>query len=122
MTTSEVRPVPNGSGPSEVDPRTVGQGRAKAEPEQGGQEQSTRERILDVALELFTEQGFDKTSLRQIADQLGFSKAALYYHFASKGDILIALHMRLHDVGFRALAGVGSGSVDRRTGCPSSTG
>src|SRR5271154_5711535 len=60
------------------------------------QEGSTRERILDVALDLFIEKGFDKTSLREIAEKLGFSKAALYYHFASKDDILLALHQRLH--------------------------
>jgi AcrR family transcriptional regulator len=56
----------------------------------------TRERILDIALELFSEQGYDKTSLREIAEQLGYSKAAVYYHFASKDDILLALHYRLH--------------------------
>jgi AcrR family transcriptional regulator len=66
----------------------------------------TRERILDIALELFTEQGFDKTSLREIADRLGFSKAAIYYHFASKEDILMALHLRLHDFGREALEGM----------------
>jgi AcrR family transcriptional regulator len=64
---------------------------------------STRDRILDIALDLFIEQGFDKTSLREIADQLGFSKAAIYYHFASKDDILMALHMRLHEFGERAV-------------------
>jgi AcrR family transcriptional regulator len=63
-----------------------------------GEEQlkSTHERILDVALDLFLEKGYDKTSLREIAEQLGFSKAALYYHFASKDDIFMALHYRLH--------------------------
>jgi AcrR family transcriptional regulator len=60
---------------------------------------STRERILDVALELFGAQGYDGTSLRQIAEQLGVTKAALYYHFESKEDILRALHMRLHEFG-----------------------
>ena len=64
---------------------------------------NTRERILDVALDLFTEQGFDGTSLRQIAEQLGVTKAALYYHFTSKDDILLALHMRLHEAGREAL-------------------
>jgi AcrR family transcriptional regulator len=63
----------------------------------------TRDRILDVALDLFTEKGFDKTSLREIASELGFSKAALYYHFASKEDILMALHLRLHEVGHEVL-------------------
>jgi len=59
---------------------------------------ATRERILDVALELFTEQGYDKTSLREIADRLGITKAALYYHFARKEDILLELHLRLHEL------------------------
>ena len=59
-------------------------------------DRSTRERILDVALDLFVEQGYDKTSLREIAEKMGFSKAALYYHFASKADILMGLHMRMH--------------------------
>jgi AcrR family transcriptional regulator len=51
----------------------------------------TRARILDVALELFTEHGFEGTTLQQIADRLGFTKAALYYHFRSKDDLLQAL-------------------------------
>ena len=52
---------------------------------------STRDRILDVAMELFTEQGYEATSLREIAEPLGFTKAALYYHFPSKEEILRAL-------------------------------
>ena len=58
-----------------------------------------RERILDTALELFNEEGYDKTSLREIAERLDVTKAALYYHFKSKADILLALHLRLHDLG-----------------------
>jgi AcrR family transcriptional regulator len=53
--------------------------------------QDTRQRILEVAGELFTDQGYDVTSLREIADRLGFTKAALYYHFQSKDQILLAL-------------------------------
>ncbi len=64
---------------------------------------TTRDRILDVALELFTTQGFDGTSLREIAERLDITKAALYYHFESKEDILLALHMRLHEFGRDAL-------------------
>jgi AcrR family transcriptional regulator len=71
----------------------------------------TRERILDVALDLFTEQGYDGTSLREIAEQLGVTKAALYYHFESKEDILRALHMRLHDFGRDALLKMGEEPV-----------
>ena len=69
----------------------------------------TRERILDVALDLFTRQGFDGTSLRQIAEELGLTKAALYYHFESKDDILLALHMRLHEFGREALVKMEAG-------------
>jgi AcrR family transcriptional regulator len=60
---------------------------------------STKERILDVALELFNAQGYDKTSLREIAERLGITKAALYYHFESKSQILLELHLRLHALG-----------------------
>jgi AcrR family transcriptional regulator len=68
---------------------------------------STRERILDVALDLFIEKGYDKTSLREIAEQLGFTKAALYYHFSNKEDMLMALHLRLHEFGREALQQIG---------------
>ncbi|WP_052849243.1 TetR/AcrR family transcriptional regulator [Streptomyces avicenniae] len=51
----------------------------------------TRQRIQDVALELFAEQGYEKTSLREIAERLGVTKAALYYHFKAKEDIVISL-------------------------------
>jgi AcrR family transcriptional regulator len=71
----------------------------------------TRQRILDVALDLFTEQGYDGTSLREIAERLGVTKAALYYHFESKEDILMALHMRIHAFGREALLLIGEGPV-----------
>jgi len=51
----------------------------------------TRARIQAVAVELFTEQGYDKTSLREIAERLSVTKAALYYHFKSKEDIVASL-------------------------------
>src|ERR1022692_891460 len=47
----------------------------------------TRERIQSVALELFAGQGYEKASRREIAERLGVTKAALYYHFKSKEDI-----------------------------------
>jgi len=58
--------------------------RARGEFPRGG----TRERIQAIALELFAEQGYEKTSLREIAERLGLTKAALYYHFKSKEDIV----------------------------------
>lgn len=78
--------------------------RAAKKAEGSAERKETRERLLDVALELFTEKGYAETSLREIAAELGVSKAALYYHFESKADILMALHMRMHEVSKRALA------------------
>ena len=52
---------------------------------------TTRTTILDVAQRLFTEQGFDGTSLRQIADAVGTTKAAVYYHFPAKEHLLVEL-------------------------------
>jgi AcrR family transcriptional regulator len=52
---------------------------------------NARGQVLDLALDLFAKQGFQKTSLRQIADSLGFTKAALYYYFPAKDDILATL-------------------------------
>jgi AcrR family transcriptional regulator len=51
----------------------------------------TREQILDTALTLFTTQGYDATSLREIADRLKLTKAALYYHFPAKELLLLEL-------------------------------
>jgi AcrR family transcriptional regulator len=48
----------------------------------------TRARIQQVALELFAAQGYERTSLREVAERLGVTKAALYYHFKSKEDIV----------------------------------
>jgi AcrR family transcriptional regulator len=55
---------------------------------QRGRRGDTRARIQQVALELFAEQGYERTSLREIAERLGVTKAALYYHFKSKEDIV----------------------------------
>jgi AcrR family transcriptional regulator len=62
-----------------ADPGRAGGGRPRGD---------TRERIQAVALQLFAEQGYEKTSLREIAERLDVTKAALYYHFKSKEDIV----------------------------------
>ena len=60
-------------------------------PHDARRHSDTRARIQQVALELFAEQGYDKTSLREIAERLDVTKAALYYHFKSKEDIVRSL-------------------------------
>ncbi|MFC9993839.1 TetR/AcrR family transcriptional regulator [Nocardia sp. NPDC127526] len=49
---------------------------------------STRERIQEVALEMFARQGVQRTSLQDIANRLGITKPALYYHFSSRDDLV----------------------------------
>lgn len=51
----------------------------------------TRARILSVALELFAERGYAGTSVRDIAEELGVTKAAVHYHFSAKEQIVPAL-------------------------------
>ena len=51
----------------------------------------TRARIVEVALELITDRGFAATSTREIAERLGVTKAALYYYFRTKDDLLSAI-------------------------------
>ncbi|MGN1412788.1 MAG: TetR/AcrR family transcriptional regulator [Anaerovoracaceae bacterium] len=50
-----------------------------------------KQEILEAALELFSIQGFEATSVSQIADAVGIRKASLYSHFESKQAILDAL-------------------------------
>jgi AcrR family transcriptional regulator len=64
----------------------------------------TRERIQDVARELFKQQGMQRTSLQDIADKLGITKPALYYHFTSREDLVRSIVQPLIDEGERFLA------------------
>lgn len=52
---------------------------------------NTKQEILEAALDLFSVQGFEATSLSQIADAVGIRKASLYSHFKNKQAILDAL-------------------------------
>ena len=57
-------------------------------PTRAEQAQQTRARILAVALRLFAERGYDATSLQDIADEMDLTKAAVYYHYPAKTDLL----------------------------------
>jgi AcrR family transcriptional regulator len=66
----------------------------------------TRERIQQVARELFVTKGVQATSLQDIAAQLGITKAALYYHFASRDDLVRSIIVPMIDDGNAFLARV----------------
>ncbi len=80
---------------------------------------ATRSRILARALTHFSAQGFQGTSLQQVADDLGLTKAALYHHFRSKDALLEAiLEPAFADLEARlvALEGAAPTEASRRRG------
>ena len=56
--------------------------------------QHTRQHILDTALRLFLEQGFEKTTMRTIAAEASMSLGAAYYYFQSKEEIVFAFYQQ----------------------------
>ena len=64
----------------------------------------TRQRIQQVAKELFVAKGVQSTSLQDIADRLGITKPALYYHFASREELVRSIVQPLFDDGERFIA------------------
>jgi TetR/AcrR family transcriptional repressor of nem operon len=75
----------------------------------------TASRILDVAERLVQTRGFNGFSYADVAEELGVSKAALHYHYASKADLGEALVRRYADRFTRGLQEVDARSVDART-------
>jgi AcrR family transcriptional regulator len=51
-----------------------------------------RKRILETAMKLFLREGFEKVTMRRIAQEIEYSPATIYLHFRDKDDILYALH------------------------------
>ena len=62
--------------------------------------EGTKKRILRTALELFAQNGYLGTSMNDIAGQLGFTKAALYKHYASKQEILDKIVERMNKMDY----------------------
>lgn len=57
-----------------------------------------RRRILDAAKTLFLEHGFEKTSIRNIADHIEYSPGTIYLYFKDKNELLLALHTEAFDL------------------------
>lgn len=56
---------------------------------------NTKEKILDTALEMFAENGYSGTNIRELSEKLGLSKAAMYRHFKSKEDLWDCLYNQM---------------------------
>lgn len=57
-----------------------------------------RDEILAAATELFATRGYRATNLGDVAKRLGVTRQALYYHFSSKAEILLAVHLEFFDL------------------------
>lgn len=57
----------------------------------------TRQRILDTALGLFATRGYEKTTMREIASEAGYSLGLAYRYFASKEELVLELYRKLVD-------------------------
>ena len=56
--------------------------------------EETRAKILDTALRLFRERGFDRTTMRDVATEAGVATGAAYYYFRSKEELVMAFYLR----------------------------
>lgn len=65
--------------------------------------EQTREKILNVATDLFFTKGYEETTMQDIIKGMGMSKGAVFYHFKSKEDILKAGIRRHHEIGEKIL-------------------
>jgi AcrR family transcriptional regulator len=70
------------------------------------------DRILETSTTLFAEHGVDKTSMRMIAESLGVTKAALYYHVDNKDDLHHKIHGRVMDSVLEALREIATSDLD----------
>ncbi len=62
--------------------------------------------IMKVAERLFVQQGFEKTSVQEIAEKCGMTKGAFYHHFKTKDQVLEKLLMEHHEEIMKAVGSV----------------
>lgn len=71
------------------------------------EKEEMRQRILTAAQKLFLTKGFEKTSIRNIADAIEYSPSTIYLYFKDKNDLLFALHQMAFEVMINELSNVG---------------
>lgn len=67
------------------------------------EKQEMREMILNEATQMFIEEGYDKTSIRKIADKIEYSPATIYLYFKDKDEIFHAIHDKGFDKFFKVM-------------------
>lgn len=71
-----------------------------------------KRQILDAARSLFLEQGFEKTSIRNIAEVIEYSAGTIYLYFKDKNEILFALHVEAFEALMQAMQAGIMGEAD----------
>ncbi|MCO5260048.1 MAG: TetR/AcrR family transcriptional regulator [Crocinitomicaceae bacterium] len=64
----------------------------KGEDKKTNRKEDVRKLILDAAKKLFVEEGYQSTSMRKIASEIGYSPTAIYLYYKDKGDVVYELH------------------------------
>lgn len=74
--------------------------------------EETRDRILDAALRLFRERGFEQTTMRDVATEAGVATGAAYYYYRSKEDLVMAFYLRTDEEAGEVFAKIIASSKD----------
>ena len=77
------------------------------------------EEVVEVALRLFLERGYDNTPMSLLAKRLGLTKAGIYHHFASKEDLLFLVHQTAMERGLEPVFDAAARETDPSHGCGS---
>lgn len=83
-------------------------------PELTPKAQQTRQHILETALKLFADNGYEKTTMRDIATEAGCSLGLAYRYFASKDDFVMALYWQFHYEWAEEFAQIEGGTLAER--------
>src|SRR4051812_45364556 len=78
-----------------------------------GRRTDTRERIRATALELFVRQGYELTTLAQVAHRLEITRPAVYYHFRSKEEVLTSSYQEVTSLLDAIISGDRAATLDR---------
>ncbi len=72
--------------------------------EKGGKGEQTRSLILETALEMFSDRGYEETTMRAVAEKAGVALGNTYYHFRSKEHLIQAYYERMHELHLESCA------------------
>jgi AcrR family transcriptional regulator len=64
----------------------------------GREKQEMRDRIIDASMKMFVEDGYEKTSIRNIAEKIEYSPATLYLYYKDKDELLYDVQARAFDI------------------------